>query len=260
MADVIEIDAADRKISKLFEGRRRFDVRQDGGLRLESEWDEAGEAASFVLELAQLAQVIDTLRERFDVAVKHCAMSRAPHCVPGARQVEPFLRGFFAATNFIPHLGSENLRAAARHGAEASLAQSFERVADRHPENSLREMAHLDSRKRLDMQIGIKCPQTPDKIEIPILLQGRVQTADHMNFCDSQSARGLNGANDIVDRSLKCVGVALLRGKCAELAREHANVRVIDVTIENVSGDVPVLLFAHRASHNAERVEIVRPI
>src|SRR3981081_3151066 len=136
MVDVIKIDAADGKIAKLFESRRRLDVCKDGGLRLESEWDEAGEAASFVLELAQLAQMINTLLERFDVTVKHCARAMAAHCVPGAMHVEPFLRSFFAAANFIPHFSSENLRAAARHGAAANLAQRFERVTERHEDNS----------------------------------------------------------------------------------------------------------------------------
>src|SRR5260370_996255 len=54
--------------------------------------------------------------------------------------------------------------------------------------------------------------------------------------------------------------ITFLRGECAELAREHTDVRVIDVTIEDVGGDVAVFLLPHRARHDAEGVQVVRLI
>ena len=82
-------------------------------LRFEGERNEAGKAAGFVLQLAQLAQMIDALLERLDVAVEHRAGAAAAHLMPGAMHLEPFLGGFFAAADLVAHTGIENLRAAA---------------------------------------------------------------------------------------------------------------------------------------------------
>ena len=67
-------------------------------------------------------------------------------------------------------------------------------------------------------------------------------------------------ADDIVDRALESVGISLFRRERAELAGENADVRVIDVAIQDVGGDVAVLLLAHRAGHDAQSVQIVRSI
>src|SRR4051812_30248402 len=71
MVDVIQINPAYREVTQLFNGRRGLDVRKDGRLWFESEWNEAGEAAGLVLELSKLPQMIDSLRQRLDMAVEH---------------------------------------------------------------------------------------------------------------------------------------------------------------------------------------------
>jgi hypothetical protein len=56
------------------------------------------------------------------------------------------------------------------------------------------------------------------------------------------------------------VGVTLLGREGAKLAREHANVGVIDVTIVDVSGVIAVLSFSDGICDDAEGIEIVRAI
>ncbi len=74
------------------------------------------------------------------------------------------------------------------------------------------------------------------------------------------SERFLHGGDDVVDRALEGVSVALLGRERAKLAGENAEVRVIDVAIQDVGRHVAVLLLADRAGHDSERVEIVGTI
>ena len=61
---------------------------------LEGEGNKPGETAGFVLQLAQLAQMVDPLFDRLDVPVKHRAGAAATHLVPGAMHIKPFRRAF----------------------------------------------------------------------------------------------------------------------------------------------------------------------
>ena len=70
--------------------------------------------------------------------------------------IEPLLRAFFAAANLIPYLRVKDFGAAARKRAEPGIAQNFHGLANWLFENALREMANLDCREGLDMQIRIE--------------------------------------------------------------------------------------------------------
>ena len=114
MLDVVQVNAANRQIAKLLKRRSCFYVRKHGGLRFESKGNEPGKPAGFILQLAQLAQMIDPLGQRFDVSVEHGARAAAAHSMPRPMDVEPFLGSFFPAANLVPHNGIENFRAAPR--------------------------------------------------------------------------------------------------------------------------------------------------
>src|ERR1700726_727411 len=260
MIDVIEINAADGKIVKLLKCRGRLDVCEHGGLRFEGEWDKSGETAGLILQLAQLAQVIDALSESFDMSVEHGASAAAPHGVPGGMDIEPFRGSLLTATNFISHRGIENFRAAAGHGSEAGVAQKLKCVADGHAKNSLCQMAHLDGRERLDVQIWIKRAQAAQEIEVPILFQCRMQTTNHVHFSNPEAACFSDSADDVVNGSLEGMGIAFFGGEGAELAGENANIGVIDVAIQDIGRVVAILLFAERICDNSEGVKIVRAV
>ncbi len=106
-----------------------FDVREDGRLRLEGKWNKSGKSSRFILQFAELTQVIDPLLQRLDVAIEHGASAAATHLVPGAVDLEPFLRAFLAAAELVAHLRIENLRAAASERAQTGIAQNRECVA-----------------------------------------------------------------------------------------------------------------------------------
>src|SRR5205823_13620390 len=105
----------------------------------------------FILKPAQLAQMINPMRERLDVAIKHRAGAPPAEFVPSAMDIEPFGSGFFPATNGIAHDGIENFRAAAGNRTETVLAQTLQHLSNREVKDALREVTHFNGGESLDM-------------------------------------------------------------------------------------------------------------
>src|SRR5947209_10551485 len=97
------------------------------------------------------------------------------------------------------------------------ISQKIESVADRQPEHALREMSDFNRRERLDVQVWIERAQALQQLQIPLLLQGRVQTANHVNFSNALRKSFRNDIDNLIDRILERMCVSLLCGKRAEL-------------------------------------------
>src|SRR5215813_2973639 len=139
--------------------------------------------------------------------------------MPCSMNIEPLGGNFFATADFIADSRIENLCAAARDRAEPKRAQSFQCVTDRHPENSLRQMADFDRRKSLDVKVRIESAQSLQKFQIPLFLQRRVQSAHHVHLRDSEAKSISHCPDNFVDGIFKCVCIASFGSKSAELTR-----------------------------------------
>ena len=84
-----------------------------------------------------------------------------------------------------------------------------------------------------------------------------MQSADHVHLGDPKGKRISHRLNNFVNCIFKCMSVAFLGGKSAELARQDADVRVIDVAIVDVSCVVAVLPLAHHVGDDSKSVKIV---
>ena len=84
-----------------------------------------------------------------------------------------------------------------------------------------------------------------------------MQSADHVHLGDAEGERISHGLNNFVNCIFECMSVAFLRGKSAELARQDADVRVIDVAIVDISCVIAVLPLAHHVGDHSKSVKIV---
>src|SRR5215467_539759 len=168
MADVIEVNPTDGNIAQLFDRRGASNMSEHRGLRFESEWDKATEAAGFILKTSQLPQVIDALLKGFNVPVKHGAGAATTHAMPDSVNVEPLLGGLFSAANSIAHFRIKNFRATTSNRSQAVLTQQLERLRDRHLEDPLCQMTNFDRGECFNVQMWIKCAQTIQKFQIPL--------------------------------------------------------------------------------------------
>ena len=116
-----------RKASKPVGGMLHRDVVV---LRLIGQRDEADEAVRFILQAAQLAQVIHPVGERLDMAVEHGAGAAPAQAMPGAMDVEVFFGGFLAPGDGRADFLAKDLRAAAGEGIEPGLFQGAQGFGD----------------------------------------------------------------------------------------------------------------------------------
>ena len=100
---------------------------------------------------------------------------------------QPFVRVLFAAAYLSRTPWSKIFRAAAGDRAKTGLAQSLECFTDGGAKDTLGKMSHFDGGEGLDVKIGIERAQLAQKFQVPLLLQGRMQTADHVNFANAQA-------------------------------------------------------------------------
>src|SRR5215471_14751649 len=121
-------------------------------------------------------------------------------------------------------------------------------------------MSNFNRGESLDVEFRIERAQVAKQIEIPFLLQSRMETANHVDFGDPERQRFRDRLNNFARGVLEGVRVPFLSGKSTELAGEHTDVRIVDVTIVDVSGEVAVLSLANDVGHYAERVQVVRAI
>ena len=126
--------------------------------------------------------------------------------------------------------------------------------------DSPREVTHFDGSECLDVEVGIERAQAAQEVQIPILLQRWMQTADHVYFGYSKRERFSDCPDDLVTRIFKGMGIALLGGKGAELAGEYTDVRIVDVPVVDIAGVVSIFSFPHDIGDDPKRVKIIRAI
>src|SRR5260370_7558579 len=163
--------------------------------------------------------MIDTLLEMLDVTIKHGASDAATHAMPNSVNIKPLLGRFFAATTPVSHCGLKNFGASTSDGAKAGFAEKLERFWDRHLEDSLSEMANFNRSEGFDVEIGIERAQSAQQIEIPLFLQGRMQTADHMHFRNPHRNRFCDNLNDLANRTLERIVIPFFASYGAKLTR-----------------------------------------
>ena len=54
--------------------------------------------------------------------------------------------------------------------------------------------------------------------------------------------------------------ITLSSAKSTKLARQDANVRIVDIAVQNISSTIPVFSFADDIGDRAERVNVGRPV
>ena len=213
---------------------------QLGRFRHESKRDKAGKTAGFILQLAKLAQVIDPLLNGLDVPKQHGASAATTHLVPDSMDFLPFFGGFFPAANLVTDNRIENLCAAAGERIETGVTQRLEGHLKRHLEDAVGQVANLDRGECLNMETGIERAKGSQKIQIPFARERGMETADHVDFGNSKFERVTRRLDDLRDGQFEGMRVALAGAEGAELARENADVRIVDVPIQDISGPIPV--------------------
>ena len=83
-----------------------------------------------------------------------------------------------------------------------------------------------------------------------------MQTSDHVHLGDAPLQSNSHFRDNVVMRKLKRMCITFARPKCAKLARENANIRIINVQIPDVSRHVPIDSLSHNICDRSNRIEV----
>src|SRR5580700_631964 len=102
------------------------------------------------------------------------------------------------------------------------------------------------------MKVGIESAQLLYKFDIPFARQSRMEPSHHVHLGDPLPHRLSRSGFDLGDRHFKGMGIPFTRAESAELARENTDIRVIDISIQNIGRSVAVFAPANNARDLAQ--------
>ena len=83
-----------------------------------------------------------------------------------------------------------------------------------------------------------------------------MQSADDVQFRDAEFQRFARLLDHLRDAQLEPIRITLLARERAELTREDAVIRVVDVPVDDVAGAIADFLLPREISDGAKRVEV----
>ncbi len=119
---------------------------------MEGQRDKCLETAGFVLQRAQLQQMVDAVFVVLDVTVEHGRVRLQSDLVSQPGGFEPLAAINLVVADDVAHAIGKNFGAAARQRIHAGSFQLFERFADREF-GSLRKVGDLDHGEGLEMHL-----------------------------------------------------------------------------------------------------------
>ena len=120
-------------------------------------------------------------------------------------------------------------------------------------------MSYFDCGKRFEVELFIQGTKRLKKLDVPLCRQTGMETSNHMDLGDpliqSVSCRTLNFRN----RHLERMRIASACTEGAKLAGKHANIGVVNVTVQDIACPVAVFSLADDIGDLAEGIKIIRP-
>ncbi len=114
MREVIQHQPADRNLLDVVHSGGRKKMLQRRVRRMKRQRNKRLEAASLILQGAQLEQMIDAVLVVFDVSVEHRRIRFQPDLVGQPRRIQPLIAINLVIADDVPHPIGKNLRPAAR--------------------------------------------------------------------------------------------------------------------------------------------------
>jgi len=206
-------------------------------IRHEHQGDELGEAAGFLLQVAQQAEVLGNVAGRLHVTEEHGRGASDAHAMGGAHHVEPLVGREFAGTDLPSHTVDQNFGGGAAQAAEPRFDEPFEGLFDAQP-GPAGVPVDLHRTEGVEVRMGQGLVQRPDHVDQKLEVEPGVESALQADFVHLRRPEG--HADDFVDGHRLGVGVAFVATVGAERAVGVADVGEVDVAVVDVRDAVAV--------------------
>ena len=215
----------------------RFGAGELGVIGLIAPGDERGEAAGFVLQRAQPQQMLEPLLVGLDRPVHHRRRRAQAGAMRVAHDVEPFVgRRLAVAVQQLAHAIDEDLGAAAGNAVEPGGDQPL----DHRRHRQLRQPRQVDDfgrRQRVQLEVGIALLDRAEQIFVPRQRQIGIVAALQQQLHAADGDRFVDLPEQLVEAEDVALGRSDRPIERAEVALRDADVRVVDVAIDDVGDD-----------------------
>jgi hypothetical protein len=231
------------------------DVIQAGVVRVKRERNKCLKSARFVLQFAELAEMIDAVLRLFDVSVKHRRIGSQPQLMRVPVNVDPGLRIRLVLADLRPDFLVEDLRTAAGHAAQSGLNELLKAPFIR-LFREVTEPVDLNSSPGLDVQLGARFVDDPHDVNVPLERFLVVQSADNVDFRRPLGTCFQSPfADHVVGKRVSFFGLQV-RPERTENAAINADIRRVQMNVRVVVREVSVLAFPHGIRQLAERQHV----
>ena len=190
-----------------------------------------------VLQGAQPHHVLDALLRRLHAAVHHRRRGAQPLQVHLAHDAEPLVRGGLAvAVEQLADAVDEDLGAAAGHAVEPGRNQPRHDLGHgqlRHPG----DVQDLRRRQRVQPECRVRRLDGAEQVLVPGQRDVGVVAALQQHLVAADADRLVDLGKQLLARQHVAVGTADRAVERAEVAAGHADVRVVDVAVDDVGDD-----------------------
>ena len=193
--------------------------------------------------VAQPHHVLDALLDGLDVPVHHRRRRAQPLEVRLAHHVEPLVgRRLAVAVQQLAHAVDEDLGAAAGNAVEARGHQPVEHLRHRQPRHA-RQVNDFRRRQRVQLERRIPLLDGAEEILVPLDRQVGVVAALQQQLHAAERDRLVDLPEDLLEPEDVALAEPDRPVERAEVAARDADVRVVDVAVDDV-GDDPVRVLA----------------
>ena len=241
VVEVVEHDARQGERAQVVDAGR-FGAGELRVIRLIAPRDEGGEAAGFVLQIAQTQQVLDAFFVGLDRAVHHRRGGAQSRPVRVAHHVEPFVGGRLAeAVQQRADAIDQDLGAAARNAVEAGRNQAIDHGGHRQL-GQPRQVDDFRRGQRVELERRIALLDRAEQILVPRQRQVGIVAALQQQLDAADGDRLVDLPEQLVEAEDVAFGRSDGPVERAEVALRDADVRVVDVAVDDVGDDAVGML------------------
>ena len=259
MGDVVEEQARERERLHVVDGRDFFPrlavalKRRVAGL--ERPHDERAEAARLVLETPDARHARDALLHGLAEADDHRRRALHADFVRRAHDVEVVVGRNLLRAHAAPHGVVEDFRAAAWQAREARILQAQQRLADGETRFPC-EMLDFRRRERMDDELRKFALDSTQHIEVVVEAEPRIKPALNHDLRATRLGRLAAFREDFVRREQIGARVVLLAVERAETAFVLADVRIVDVAVDQERRSIAIAFAADGIRRTAEGEDV----
>src|ERR1051325_6380874 len=186
--------------------------------------------------------MLKPILDLFNVTKHHGRARIQTQLVGDLHYLQPLAGVALERRNALPNTIHQDFTAPAWNRSEPGFLEFHDYLTQGHSENTS-EMLEFGGAKSMDIDVGILFADVLQEIDIPIEGQAWVMATLHQNLDTAGSRQLVQLVVELFEAKNIVVVIFFGAIECAKLAINIANIRVIDIAIDDIGNDFGATLF-----------------